>query len=444
MRHDEHARLAAQATALGLHGRIHGILHVGKRRHEAVAHLVGLHVRHQVHVAAQLYLRDGRRLVAAQAEVALQVVHHIPRRARLVHPLRKRVLAQSLRARAHQHYDAAVFHGVLRVVERLLQLVQVQVLRRAALAHHHDVRVLVKLAAVQRVQLAARVALRGHKVARGAVHHVLLLVEDHVHDEVEAHHGAGFLKVEADGALHVAGARGRVHHERVVCLDRGECGATGHDGLGAAGVAREVVVLHVAERDAHVRRRDLCQHVDRRAVRRGAHVRKPARVPVQHAQAPVVRAHDRTELVFRLRAMATQRDGQKHVLVAHAGGMELVHHGRQHRRRGKRPRHVARYHAHGLARAHQLAQTRRAYGRRKRGAHDLLARGAAHQGVRVHDLYDVFLRKLEALRARADANLVAHALPPRSRCRRRGAVPDATVLRRGSASPARGRAVTHA
>ena len=301
-----------------------------------------------------------------------------------------------------------------------------------------------KLAAVQRVQLAARVALRGHKVARGAVDHVLLLVQNHVHDEVQPDHGAGLLQVKADGALHVAGVRRRVHHERVVCLDGLERGAAGHDGLRAAGIARKVVVLHVAERDAHVRRRHLGQHVHRRAVRRGAHVRKAARVAVKHAQAPVVRAHDGAELVFGLRAVAAQGNGQKHVLVANAGRVELVHHGRQHRRRGKRARHVARDHAHGLAGANQLAQARRADGRRKRCAHDLLARGTARHGICVHDLYHVLLRELEALRARADAHLVAHALPPRLRCRRRGAYPDATVLRRRRAPRARGHAVTHA
>ena len=380
----------------------------------------------------------------AKAEVAAQVVHHVLRGPRLVHPLRKRVLAQALRARAHQHYDAAVAHGVLRVVERLLQLVQVQVLWRAALAHHDDVRVLAQLAAVQRVQVAARVALRAHEVARGAVDHALLLVQNHVHDEVQPHHGAGLLEVKADGALHVAGVRRRVHHERVVCLDRGERGAAGHDGLRAAGVAREVVVLNVAQGNAHVCRRDLGQHVHRRAVRRGAHVRKPARVSVQHAQAAVVRAHDRAQLVWRLRAVAAQGYGQEHVLFAHAGRVEFVHHGRQHRRRGKRPRHVARDHAHGLAGAHQLSQARRADGRLERGAHDLLARGTRRHGVCVHDLYHVLLRKLEALRARADAHLVAHALPPRLRCRRRGAPFDATVLRRRRAPRARGHAVTHA
>ncbi len=376
--------------------------------HEAVPHQVIRHVRDEPHLTPALDLRHGGRLVAAELELAPQVVHHVLRAVRLVHPLLKGGLPQALRAGTHQYDYAAVTHGVLGVVQRLLQLVEVEVLGCAALAHHHYVCVFVQLAAIQAVQLAAGVALGGHEVAAGGVDHALVLVQHHVDDEVQPHHAAGLLQVQPHGALHVAGVRGRVHHEGVVGLDGLEGADSRHDGLGAAGIAGKVVVLHVAQRDAHVGLGNLPQDVHGRAMAGLAKVHEACRVPVEHGQLAVVGPHDGAQLVLRLRPVATKCNRQQHVLVPHARGVQLVHDGRQYRGGGKGARHVAGDDAYALAGPHEVAQVRRADGVGQRLAHHWLSSGRELHVVCVHDLYEIGLGKLEDFLSRADSYVELH------------------------------------
>ena len=81
----------------------------------------------------------------------------------------------------------------------------------------------------------------------------LLLVEHDVEEEVDADQAAGLVDVLAHRvALEDAGARrGRQHHA-VVVADGGVGAEAGHDRLGAAAEAGEVVVLDVAGADAQV------------------------------------------------------------------------------------------------------------------------------------------------------------------------------------------------
>ena len=71
--------------------------------------------------------------MAADAEFAPDALQDLLRRGRLAHPALKNRLARPLRAGSDQNDDAAAAHGMAGVGERLLCLVKIHILGRAAL-----------------------------------------------------------------------------------------------------------------------------------------------------------------------------------------------------------------------------------------------------------------------------------------------------------------------
>ena len=101
---------------------------------EDTADKVVVHFRDQIDGRIFRHHGDGGCLVAAQLEIVGNALHHGMGSRRGEQPVGEGLAAQTLRAGADQDDGAAVLDGVLCVVQRLLRLVQIGVLRRAALA----------------------------------------------------------------------------------------------------------------------------------------------------------------------------------------------------------------------------------------------------------------------------------------------------------------------
>ena len=99
---------------------------------EDAADKVVVHFRDQIDGRLLQHHRDSGRLVPAQLEITGDALYHGMRGRRGEQPVRKGLAAQAFRAGADQDDGAAVLDGVLCVVQRLLRLVQIGVLRRAA------------------------------------------------------------------------------------------------------------------------------------------------------------------------------------------------------------------------------------------------------------------------------------------------------------------------
>ena len=85
------------------------------------------------------------------------------------------------------------------------------------------------------------------------VDNVLVLVQDHVDDVVDAADGTGFLNILPDGVALQLACTGRFrHHHPVVDLNGIGGRGTGHNRFGSAGVAGKVVKFNVAQTDSNI------------------------------------------------------------------------------------------------------------------------------------------------------------------------------------------------
>ena len=249
-----------------LHGRVEGLLHISKRHKEHALYKIGFQLADQIDVCVFQHHGDGRSLVAPQPEFAADALDQAVCRRCRKHPFLEYLLAQTFAAGAYQHDCAALFHCVLGVIQRLLCLIQVQILGRAALRNDHHIRSFRNRDRVQLVQERAAFAVRLRHIARACVDDLLVLVQHHVQDEVHTHHGRGFLDVLTHGiAFELARARGRLHHAAVVRLNCRARGNAGHDGLRAAGIACKIMIFNIAQADSAVGFRNRAHDIHRRA-----------------------------------------------------------------------------------------------------------------------------------------------------------------------------------
>ena len=233
--------------------RRHRLVHGRERVHAHAAHHLVRELGDEVDVRPRQQPRDGGRLVAAEHELLLDAVDEHLRRAHAGHPLLEDLLPEALAAAGDEHDHAALAHRAADVVERLLRLVEVDVLGPASGRGDHHVGGLRDAQVATRVVRGGALPVRLEVVAGHGVDDALLLVEHDVEDEVDADEAAGLVDVLAHRvAVEDAGPRrGREHHA-VVVADGGVGAEAGHDRLGAAAEAGEVVVLDVAGADAQV------------------------------------------------------------------------------------------------------------------------------------------------------------------------------------------------
>ena len=111
----------------------HRVVDGRERRHAHAAHHVVGELRDEVDVGARQQPGDGRGLVAAEHELLLDAVDEHLRAcpSRVIHSSND-LLPEALAAAGDEHDHAAVAHRAADVVERLLRLVEVDVLGRAA------------------------------------------------------------------------------------------------------------------------------------------------------------------------------------------------------------------------------------------------------------------------------------------------------------------------
>ena len=130
---------------------------------EDAADKVVVHFRDQID--GRIFQRhgDGGCLVAAKLELMGNALHHGMGGRRGEQPVGEGLAAQTLRAGTDQDDGAAVPDGVFRIVQYLLRLVQIGVLRCAALTDQNDIRFCGDGTAVHPVEIgAARAMGAGH------------------------------------------------------------------------------------------------------------------------------------------------------------------------------------------------------------------------------------------------------------------------------------------
>ena len=283
-------------------------------------------------------------------------------------PVGKGLAAQALRAGADQDDGAAVLDGVLCVVQRLLRLVQIGVLRCAALADQNDIRFFRNGAAVHPVEVGAARAMRKGHVAGHGIDDLLVLVQNDIDDEVHAADRGGFLQILADGvSVQTAGAGQRRDHEPVIGLDGQRRGNAGHDGLRAAGIAGKIMKLDVAQADPEIGFRDCTGDVHRRSVCGVAQVDAVGRIGVDAADRLIAFPADQTDdLLRRVPAVRAERQHDGDVLRPDARPVQLVQNTGEDLVRGQGTRDIAGDDRDPLAGSGQLMERCRADGVRQR------------------------------------------------------------------------------
>ena len=350
--------------------------------------------------------------MTAQLEVVPDPLDHVLRGGGSGHPLLKHALAQPLAAGADQNDDPALADGVARVVQRLLRLVQVQILGRAALTDQHDVRRSTELLEIDRVEKGAQGPVGRSDVAGGGTQDLLVLAQHHVEDEIRAAHGGGLLNVGADGiGGDVARAGLGPDHHGVVRLDRRAGGDAGHNGLGAAGIAGKIVVLHIAQTDTAVGLGHNAGDVHRRAGPGETQVHAVVRIAVHTADlGPGALAGQTALFLVALMAVTAQTEDKRDVLGAHARGVQLVQQGGHDLGGGHGTGHIAGDHGDLLTGADDLRQTGRADGLAQRAADLPVLGGGSRHGRCPQDPDQVFIRYAHALRARTDPEFQIHVI----------------------------------
>ena len=338
--------------------------------------------------------------MAAEPEFAADPLDQGPGRGRRRHPFLKGLFPEAFPAGADQDDDAAVLYGMLRVVQRLLRLVEVQVFRCSALRDQDDVRGLLQFDAVQLIQESAALTVRKHGIAGHGLQDLLVLRQDHVQDEIDADHSAGFFDVMAERiVLQRSRTAFRQDHAAVVRLDGRPRGAAGHDRLGAAGVSGKVVIFNIAETDPSVRLRNSSRNVDRRSVGRFPVGNAVIRIAVDAADlAESAFSGKAPVFLFALASVASQGEDEGDVLRLHAAGVQFVQKERHDLRRRHGTGNVARYDGDLLSRMHDVLQARGA-DRFAQGTGDLLRlRKSRRNRVRMELPDEIFLRDLHLLK----------------------------------------------
>ena len=349
--------------------------------------------------------------MAAQLEIPADALDHAFGGGRVQHPLLEHLFAQALLAGADQDDRAAVLHGVLGVVQRLLGLIEVQVLRRAALADQHDVRAAVQFLQIHFIQEPAALAVRLDQIASHRAHDLLVLVQHHVDDEVHAADLRRLLQILPQRVrVQIARVGLLANHHAVVALDGLAGGHAGHDGLRAAGIACKVVILDVAQADAPVGLGHGAGDVHRRARVGDAHVHAVGAVGIHTADfIERALAGQLLHLLGRMAAMAAQREHQRHVLGPAARGVQLVQQRGQDAVARAGAGDVAGDDGDLFAGMHDLLQPRRADGVFQR-AHDLRLVHQLPRNVVGHEhAHQIFVRHLDGLHARAESEFKFHA-----------------------------------
>ena len=314
-------------------------------------------------------------------------------------PVLEDVLAQALLAGAHQQDGAAVLHRVLGIVQSLLGLVKVQILGSAALGHDHDVGPLGDLLLIEAVQERAAFPVGLGHIAGHGLDDLLLLIQDHVQDEVHAADVGGLFDVLTQGiGGDVAGAGQGVDHHGVVRLDGGPGGDAGHDGLGAAGIAGEVVIFDVAQADPAVGLGHLFHDVHRGATGGDAHGDGGGGVAVDAADLVIgPLAGQLQPLGIGVLPVAAQGEDQGDILLGHAAGIELVQQSREHLVAGAGAGDIAGDDGDLLAGPDDILQAGRADGSLQSPL-DLRLTGQIHgDGIGGQDAQDVLLRHFDLL-----------------------------------------------
>ena len=323
---------------------------------------------------------------------------------------------------------------MLGVVQRLLRLVEIQVLRCAALTDQHDVRAPGNGLLIQRVEEGAARAVRLDRVARDGVDDVLVLVEHDVDDIVDAEDAPGLLDVLADGvAVELARVRLRTDHHAVVALDGIAGGNAGHDALCAAGIPGKVVILNVGKADHAVGLSHGTENIHGRSGVRRTQMHAVVRIGIDTAQLlPPALTGQMALLVGRVAPVAAQRKDESDVLFIHACGIETVEQGRQNLPRRAGAGNVRGDDGDLLAGVHDLLDGGRADGRVQRGADGVLAGQAGRKAVCMQNAEQAVVAHLNALRAGAKAEFQLHFFSS-------SAAPWRSALTTGSSSPVRKR-----
>ena len=247
-------------------------------------------------------------------------------------------------------------------------------------------------------------------VAGGGFQDLLVLAQHHVQDKVNAADVPCLFNVHAQRiSLQPSGAGVVPDHHGVVGLDGRSGGAAGHDGLGAAGVAREVVVLHIAEADADIRLRHRAGDVHRSTRPGDAQRHAVLRVAVHAADLlPGPLAGKLALLGLGLVPVAAQGKDQGDILRPHAPGIELVQQGGHDLGRGHGAGQVAGDDGNGLAGTDDLPQPGGAH-RLPQGAADLfLLRGDGRGLIGPQHSPQISVRDLHGLDAGAESEFQLH------------------------------------
>ena len=238
--------------------------------------------------------------------------------------------------------------------------------------------------------------------------------------------------------VQVPGAGGLLYHHAVVGLDGRPGGHAGHDGLGPAGVAGEVVVLDIAQADAPVRLRHHPGDVHRCAPAGDAQADAVLRVAVHAADLlkgplPCQLSH----LLCRVGPVAAQGEHQGDVLRADTGLIQLVQQGRHHCPGGYGAGDVAGDDGDGLPGADDLPQPGRADGLCQGPADLRLPGEAMGHRIGLQHLLDAAVRHLHRLGAGADAKLDFHCPAPHfsAACRRAATTGSSSPVRKRISAP---------
>ena len=239
---------------------------------------------------------------------------------------------------------------------------------------------------------------------------LLVLAQHHIQDKVDPADSPGLLDVHTQGiSFQISGAGLRAHHHGVIRLNGRPCGAARHDRLSPAGIAGEIMVLHIPQADPPIRLGHNPCNIHRGSRLGDAQVHAIGRIAVHAADLPPgPLPRQAALLLIALMSVAAQGKDQRDILRPDPRGIELIQQRGHHLGRGHGPGQIAGDDGNSLAGMKDLPQARRSHRLPQGPAHFFLLRGDGGGRVCPQHPHQVLLGQLHSLHTAAHSEFQLH------------------------------------
>lgn len=305
---------------------IDGLLEVMEGHHIRFSDKGIVHIGHEIDGTFLLHKAEGRRLVTAELEVLVNGCDAFFRCRVGLDPAGEGRTAVAFVAGCGNDHDAALSHGVLRVIDGFLRLIEIDILRIAAGGNDDDISRFLDIHSVEAIQKTAGVTMRCDGISGRSIGDLLVIIQDYIYDEVGRTVRCRFFDILAHGiSRKMPCIRTGADHISVIRLDRGKRSAARHDGFHAAGIAGKVVVLDIAEKDAAVGFGNRAEDIDGGPIPADAEMHAVFRIAVDAFHFVIRPLTDEAlSFLFRQMAMGPQRKDDGDIFLADARSFQLL------------------------------------------------------------------------------------------------------------------------